>query len=266
MKLRHRNLKEMWHGILLRIFFYASLKEDIFASALAFVYLCASMKETLKLYFKENLLFWAGMMLIILIMGLFLFENGQIETHFLLNSYHSPCMDVCMRVLTTLGSGLPCYVGIVVLIFWFRKGLFILVAQGFAALLTQPLKYAIARPRPLTLLGLENLPSVVDGYAIPGGYNSFPSGHVAAIFAFMACLAALLPKKYKVWQVAILVVAVAAAYSRIYLSCHFLEDTLVGAPIGAFSTAIAYMLLYYKEWGECPVYRLKIKHHDGCQR
>lgn len=223
------------------------------------------MKETLRLYFKENLLFWAGMMLIILIMGLFLFENGQIETHFLLNSYHSPCMDVCMKVLTTLGSGLPCYVGIVVLIFWFRKGLFILLSQGVAMIITQPLKYTIARPRPLTLLGYENIPNVVD-YAIPGGYNSFPSGHVAAIFAFVACLAALLPKKYKAWQLAFLLLGTIAAYSRIYLSCHFLEDTLVGAPIGAFSTAIAYMLLYYKEWGECPVYKLRIKHHDGCQR
>lgn len=224
------------------------------------------MKDTLRQYFKENLLFWAGMALTILIMGLFLFENGQIETHFLLNCYHSPCMDVCMKVLTTLGSGLPCYVGIVVMIFWFRKGLFILVSQGFALIITQPLKYTLAHPRPLTLLGLENLPSVVEGYAIPGGCNSFPSGHVAAIFAFMACLAALLPKKYKAWQVAILVVAIAAAYSRVYLSCHFLEDTLVGAPIGAFSTAIAYMLLFYKEWGDCPIYKLKKCYHDGGQR
>lgn len=215
-----------------------------------------AMKETLKQYFRENMLFWAGMLLIIFIMGLFLMENGQIATHYLLNEYHAPWLDVCMKCLTTLGSGLPCYVGIAVMIFWFRKGLFILVSQGFAMIITQPLKYSIARPRPLTLLGADNLPQVVEGYDIPGGFNSFPSGHVAAIFAFMACCAALLPQKYKSWQIAFLILGVAAAYSRVYLSCHFLEDLLAGAPIGAIGTAVAFMLLYYKEWGECPIYKL----------
>jgi len=217
------------------------------------------MYQTLKKYFKENLLFWSGMLLIILIMSLFLFENGQIESHILLNSYHTPFLDKFFTYLTLLGGGFPLYFGLVVMIFWFRKGLFIAGSQGVASLLTQPLKYLIARPRPLTLLGLENIPNRVVDYSIPGGFNTCPSGHSSAIFAFCACLAALLPSKYKGWQVAFLILGVIGCYSRVYLSCHFLEDILFGAFVGAVATAITYMLLFSKEWGEKPIYKMLSK-------
>lgn len=215
------------------------------------------MKETLRRYFKENLLFWSGMLLTVFIGCLFLWENGQINAYYMLNEYHNQYLDIFFKYFTYIGGGMSTYVGLVLMIFYFRKGIFILISQGVAAIMTQPLKYTFAHPRPLTLLGLENIAYPVDGFSIPGGCNSFPSGHTSATFAFMACLAAILPAKYKWAQVLFLIIGITVAYSRVYLSCHFLEDTLSGAVVGASATAITYMLLYYKEWGENPIYKLR---------
>jgi membrane-associated phospholipid phosphatase len=73
----------------------------------------------------------------------------------------------------------------------------------------------------------------------------------------MACLAALLPPKHKGWQIAFLIIGIGVAYSRIYLSCHFLEDTLLGALIGTIAAAITYGFMYKSEWGDRPIYRLR---------
>lgn len=222
--------------------------------------------RALKQYFKANALFWCGMLLTILIMGLFLFENGLINGFLMLNSHHTPFWDTFFYYFTYIGGGLPCYVGIAVMIFWFRKGLFILAGQGIAAIITQPLKYSFARPRPLSFFtdaldpSSADLGPLIDSvsqfYSIPGGYNSFPSGHTSAIFAFVGCLAAILPNKYKGWQVAFLIIGIVGAYSRIYLCCHFVEDTLSGAFVGSVAVAIAYTIFYYKDWGEFPLYKI----------
>lgn len=239
------------------------------------------MSDTIKRYFRENLLLWAGMALIIFIMSLFLFENGQIEAHLMINSFHEDWADVVLRYLTYVGGGLPCYFALGFMIFRFRSGLYILLTQGLAALITQPLKYGIGRARPLTMWTewsrsefasdttlfdyfnaymtqwIERADAI--GFSIPGGYNSFPSGHTSAVFAFMASLAAILPPKYKTWQIAFLLIGVSVAYSRIYLSCHFLEDTLSGALIGAVSAMIMYVIMYRSEWGDKPLYKLSEK-------
>ena len=239
------------------------------------------MKSALQKYFRENLLFLSGTLLFVFIMGLFYFENGQIEAHLMLNSSHEHWADVVLSYFTHTGGAIPCVFAAGLMIFRFRSGLYILIAQGVAALITQPLKYLHAHPRPLshwTDLGQSAYGSNVDlfdrfnaymtwwtdtaasiGYHIPGGYNSFPSGHTSAAFAFMACLAALLPSKYKGWQIAFLIIGIGVAYSRIYLSCHFLEDTILGAIVGTIAAAITYGFMYKSEWGDKPIYKLKVK-------
>ncbi|MBQ4033728.1 MAG: phosphatase PAP2 family protein, partial [Paludibacteraceae bacterium] len=60
-------------------------------------------------------------------------------------------------------------------------------------------------------------------------------------------------------QIAFLLIGVSVAYSRIYLSCHFLEDTMFGAFIGVIATAIVYTFMYRTEWGDKPIYKLTVK-------
>ncbi len=237
--------------------------------------------ETLKKYERENILFLSGTALVLLITGLFLAEYGQLLCHLKINSHHTEFGDLFFSYFTHTGGGIPCFFALGLMIYRFRSGLFILFTQGVAALITQPLKYAIGRPRPLSLWSdfdhttftgdatvwehfSNHMTQWADtanaiGYNIPGGYNSFPSGHTSAVFAFMACLAALLPPKYKNWQIAFLLIGVSVAYSRIYLSCHFLEDTMFGAFIGVIATAIVYTFMYRTEWGDKPIYKLTVK-------
>lgn len=237
------------------------------------------MYQSFYKYLKNNLLFCAGTLLTVFIMCLFLYENGQVEAHLLINAHHEHWADVMLSYFTHTGGGIPCFFAIGLMIFRFRSGLYILLTQGVAALITQPLKYGIGRPRPLTLwadfsqssfTGDPSVWSQFDtymtqwvetanaiGFNIPGGFNTFPSGHTSAAFAFMACLAALLPPKYKNWQIAFLLIGVGVAFSRVYLSCHFLEDTMFGALIGVVATAITYMFMYRTEWGDKAIYKLR---------
>lgn len=237
--------------------------------------------EALKKYGRENLLFLAGTLLVLQVTGLFLLENGHLVCHLRINSYHTEFADRFFSYFTHAGGAIPSFFALGLMIFRFRSGLFILFTQGTAALITQPLKYIIGRPRPLSLwTDFDHTTFTGDatvwehfsnhmaqwadtanaiGYNIPGGYNSFPSGHTSAVFAFMACLAALLPPKYKNWQIAFLLIGVSVAYSRIYLSCHFLEDTMFGAFIGVIATAIVYTFMYRTEWGDKPIYKLTVK-------
>jgi membrane-associated phospholipid phosphatase len=86
--------------------------------------------------------------------------------------------------------------------------------------------------------------------------NSFPSGHASTFFMFCTCCTIILTYHYYrkkephdlrtrilfgVALLLLLVLAVMGAYSRVYLSQHFLSDVCVGSIIG-FTTPF---LMYY---------------------
>ncbi|MBP5259565.1 MAG: phosphatase PAP2 family protein [Paludibacteraceae bacterium] len=216
------------------------------------------MKNTFHTYCRRNWLFWAGMLLLTGAAGIVLAVYGKIGAQQMLNACHTPAADVFFRYYTYVGGGFPTYFALAVLLLWrLRDGVYLLAGQLAAALLTQPLKCLFAHPRPVTLfntLGLEHLPFMDIA---PGGYTSFPSGHTSAAFALFACLAALLPYRKYGWQLVMLFLAALVAYSRIYLSAHFLDDLMAGAPVGALAAAIAYIPLYAWSWGDfSPVGRI----------
>lgn len=96
--------------------------------------------------------------------------------------------------------------------------------------------------------------------------NSFPSGHASTFFMFCTCCVIIqaysyiqrdrpysLGKKilFNTMLIALLVVAAVGAYSRVYLSQHFLADVCVGSVIGFITPFMMYLLL----WNRIP--RLK---------
>ena len=164
------------------------------------------------------------------------------QTHLMLNGCHTPVLDTFFKYATKLGEGFAVYLGVALLIFSRRNGLLVLLGQGLTCLITQALKYAFAHPRPATYfkeMGID-LPATVDGVKLHTAFNSFPSGHTSAAFALFTCLALMTPRKLApLWMTAAWVVA----YSRIYLSQHFLEDILLGSLIGMISSCIVYMII-----------------------
>lgn len=174
----------------------------------------------------------------------------KIQTHLMLNGYHAPFLDAFFRYVTWMGEEFPVYVGVAFLIWnvnsvWNRRnGLFILLSQGLTCILTQALKFAFAHPRPATYfsqMGVD-LPETVEGVTLRRAMNSFPSGHTSAAFALFVCMALVTPRK---WAPLWITAAWAVAYSRIYLSQHFLEDILLGSVIGVVSSCAVFMLMEY---------------------
>lgn len=168
---------------------------------------------------------------------LFLLVVGKVESHLLLNSYHTDILDTFFRYFTQVGGWVPCAVAGVLLVFkkW-RVAVVILAGQLTATLITTPLKRIIRAPRPsvvLQELGIQ-FPTVegVDLHTT----LSFPSGHTSAVFAFCFAMAIFCPKWWQ--KILCLLVAIVGGYSRIYLSQHFLEDVLAGSVVGIVAVLI----------------------------
>jgi undecaprenyl-diphosphatase len=102
-----------------------------------------------------------------------------------------------------------------------------------ADLLTIGLKPLVDRPRPFD--------TVTDADPLLGGTlgSSFPSGHAATSFAGAVILAYLFRRGLPLFSL----LAVAIAYSRVYLGVHYPSDVLAGAALGAAVALLALALL-----------------------
>jgi membrane-associated phospholipid phosphatase len=126
----------------------------------------------------------------------------------------------------------------------------------------QILKHIISTDRPVSVFehyAYMDLP-LVQGVTMHHG-NSFPSGHASTFFMFCTCCVIIqaysyiqrdrpysLGKKilFNTMLIALLVVAAVGAYSRVYLSQHFLADVCVGSVIGFITPFMMYLLLWNK--------------------
>jgi undecaprenyl-diphosphatase len=99
----------------------------------------------------------------------------------------------------------------------------VVVAVAAAEIAATLLKFAIGRERPYVAFP-EQEPltrSVLD--------LSLPSGHAATSFAAATVLAALLPRSR---AAPLYLLAVAIAWSRVYVGVHYVSDVLAGAALG----------------------------------
>lgn len=181
-----------------------------------------------------------------MIVGLILDKfYGEEELHLLLNSYNSSLADFFFKYFTKTGEFL---FGILILIWLIYKNtwrwvvLFLLSAllQGVTV---QGIKKAffIDHLRP----GFYFQEKGIDIHLVEGVKQgitfTFPSGHTATVFFIFLFLTLL--TKNRLYQTFFGICAILGAYSRIYLSQHYMQDTVGGALIGIFTTVICYYLV-----------------------
>lgn len=188
-----------------------------------------------KYFFIPFAFVWVGTWLFLLIVG-------KIDSHLMLNNYHTTYFDIFFKHFTAVGGWVPCAVAGILLLFkkW-KITIVILASQLTATLITTPLKRIIRAPRPSIIfndLGIDF--PIVEGVDLHSTL-SMPSGHTSAVFAFCFSLALFCPKWWQ--KMLCLLLAILVGYSRIYLSQHFLADVLAGSIVGIIAVLILIPLI-----------------------
>jgi len=193
---------------------------------------------------KANRFFFIGFFLFVIFCCYILLFYSKADGFYLLNPYHSDFTDFIFIYLTYLGDGFFC-IGIGLLLLFFRKrflGLMVLSSYAVSGIIAQVLKYYIIEARPAVFLEHTSYKYFIENVTLHN-FHAFPSGHSASAFAMAAVLSfALKNKKY---SVLFLAGAVIVGYSRIYLAQHFPDDVLAGALIG-FVSAIFCRIYFNK--------------------
>ena len=199
------------------------------------------MELTFKSIFKQIKYFLIPLIIFFIISGIILiiFTKGSI--HLAINSFNTPIMDFFFKYATNLGDGLAAAIIAIIVLYKKYKGAFLI---GFGAILSGFIVQLIKR----TLFSGAVRPSeyfkgIAELHTIPGvelySFNSFPSGHSAT--AICICLSLALLTDNKKLQVLLSFMGILLAFSRVYLSQHFLVDIYFGALIGFVTT----ILLWY---------------------
>ncbi len=189
----------------------------------------------------------AYLILLLVVCGLLL-AYPKLELHLMLNSWHTQLQDTFFKYYSMMAEG-PVYVFALLPILWkqIRLTLFFGLCEITGGGLLQILKHTLCLDRPIC--AFEQVPDmvlpVVEGVDLHHG-NSFPSGHASTFFIFFTCCALLLAYRHKQMKnrqpldnllfhatlLILLTLAALGAYSRVYLSQHFLMDVCVGSIIG----------------------------------
>lgn len=179
--------------------------------------------------------------LLVLLPVLFVLPKGSI--HLYINSLHAPTYDFIFKYLTFLGDGwMPVILSVVFLFISIRKSVFFLLSGLLAGIFAQFFKRVVFPDivRPIKFFEGINELYLVEGVKIHGSY-SFPSGHSATIFALCLCFAIM--TKNNLLKVLLFLLAVIVAFSRVYLSQHFLNDIVAGSILGCIATVLIYFLM-----------------------
>ena len=173
---------------------------------------------------------------------------SKAEIHMALNGYHTPFLDVFFKYYTEVGGWIPVAVAIIYFLFVKVKwGTLLSANLAVATLITSILKQLFRMPRPkLFFQELDIALPLVEGVKLHSTL-SFPSGHTTACFALFFSLALFTKKSWL--KFVCFIAACLGAYSRIYLSQHFLEDILAGSLISTITVVVVTSILIKYSFG-----------------
>ena len=172
--------------------------------------------------------------------------HGKGNLHLIINQWHTPFLDAAFIVITQFGNGWMVLL-IFILLLFIRYGyaLLHLAIQLTITLVVQFSKHVLfpGTLRPSAFFGDHSSLYTIKGYPLHH-YFSFPSGHAATAFGIFILL--LLLSRRQVFRYLWFLTAIITAWSRVYLSQHFLGDIVAGSVIGLTMAFILYH--FYARW------------------
>lgn len=178
----------------------------------------------------HKFLFSAYCVVIILFLLLHLIA-GPVDAVVLVNSWHTPSLDIFFSTITNLGHGLIIVPFLLISLFQrFYFSFSVLsnaLLQGVFVSLCKRILFHNAL-RPINFLSNLSIHKI-EGVDIHR-FMSFPSGHTVTIFGL--CFLFSMYTKSKVHTIFFLLMASSVGLSRIYLLQHFSMDVAMGALLG----------------------------------
>ncbi len=199
-------------------------------------------KDFMKVLFNENRSFLIPWLLLLIISAALLVVYPKAQLHIFSNRMHTPFLDVFFKYATYLGDGTMIALLFVALLFVKYRYALAFLSGALAAslvinLIKKVLLHDVYRPSKYFELYETYQLHFVEGVKLHA-FQSFPSGHTTTAFNLFFMLALLVENR---WLKAIfLAVAIVVAYSRVYLSQHFLIDIVAGSVFGVVSIFMAY--------------------------
>ncbi|MGE0567513.1 MAG: phosphatase PAP2 family protein [Bacteroidia bacterium] len=185
-------------------------------------------------------------------LSVFAYSNKHVM-HIQINQFVGiKLIDSFFYYITYLGDGIlgAIIVGITLLVN-VRLGLYIGLSLILSALITNTLKYHFFNDFDRPFWDWQ----YVIGYSVKKveGVDlhikkSFPSGHATQAFAIFFAFA-LAAKKIQ-FKYLFFFIAILTAFSRVYLSQHWLQDITAGSFVGVFSSLLFYFVFYNKTGGK----------------
>ena len=154
--------------------------------------------------------------------------------------------------VTHIGDGVFAILLIFVMLFInMRKASYIFLAYLGSSIVTTILKnfFYADYYRPYFMFHFykrEDL-NLLDGVEILSN-NSFPSGHSTSAFAVFFCL--IFMSKNHFLKLLFYTTACIAAFSRTYISQHWLVDIYIGSIIGVSFAIVFYLTFYMKDYSQ----------------
>lgn len=197
---------------------------------------------SMKVLLKENSSFLIPWVLVLSVAIVLLIIYSKAQLHIFSNQMQTQFLDAFFKYTTYLGDGALIAMLFVVLLFVkYRYALAFLSGALAASLLINLIKkvllHDVYRPSKYFELYESYQLHFVEGVKLHS-FQSFPSGHTTTAFNLFFMLALLVENRWL--KTTFLAIAVVVAYSRVYLSQHFLIDIVAGSVFGVASVFIAF--------------------------
>lgn len=198
--------------------------------------------------FKKHHWFLVIYAIYLILAAYILLTMSKTDSHLLLTNWHNSFGDIVFKYSTHLGDGLAIVIYALIALYFGKKYFLQIAISGFiSGLIAQLLKKVVygPTPRPIKFFAETD----ISIYQVPGvSMNevfSYPSGHATSAFCMAASFALLANKKR--YDIIFGILGTLIAYSRIYLSQHFLEDIVYGSIIGVTTAFMVNWLLSRRE-------------------